>query len=111
MTQGLLIGSGTSMRVERVGTSFPTSAPVESQRGSVLGTLISHFARVALSKPVANRKVFRSLIIELLGKARDPERCIDRLLQVCTTEGGPDGLDVAIDVLAKTGSLILEYAW
>jgi hypothetical protein len=111
MTQGLLFGSGTSMRVGHTGTAFPFSAPVESQKGSIAVTLTCHFARAMVSTPVAHRAFFRGRLIGLLGKARDPERCIDELLQVCTTEGGSDGLDAAVDVLAKVGPLILDYAW
>ncbi len=64
-----------------------------------------------VSSPVAQRASHRKRIIDLLSKAREPKRAIDELLQVCTTEGGPDGLDAAIDVLASTRSLILTYAW
>jgi hypothetical protein len=64
-----------------------------------------------VSSPAAYRPFVRTQIIGLLGKARDPERCIDELLHICTAEGGPHGLDAAIDVLAKVGTMILEYAW
>lgn len=111
MTQGLLFGSGTGIREGRTGTFFSASAPVESQKGSVAVTLTCHFARAMVSRPVAQRAFFRQQIVSLLGKARDPERCIDELLRVCTTEGGPDGLDAAIDVLEKVGPLVPEYAW
>lgn len=111
MTQAVLFGSGTSMRAGRTGTSLSASAPVESQKGSIAVTLTSHFARAMVSRPVAHRAYFRSQIIGLLGKARDPDRCIDQLLQICTAEGGPDGLDVAIDILAKAGPLVIDYAW
>jgi hypothetical protein len=111
MTQGSLFGSGTSIQPSRTGTGFAVSAPVESQKGSIAVTLTCHFARAMLSCPPTRRPVLRSLIIGLLEKARDPERCIDELLLVCASEGGPQGLDAAIDVLAKARSLILEYAW
>lgn len=111
MTQGLLFGSGTSVWGEGIGTAFPITAPVESQKGSIAVTLTCHFARAMVSQPVSHRAFFRTQLIGLLSKARNPGRCIDALLRVCTTEGGPDGLDAAIDVLAKAGSLILDYAW
>jgi hypothetical protein len=87
------------------------SAAVESQKGSIAVTLTCHFTRAMVSPQPSHRSFFRDQIIGLLKKARDPERCIDGLLHICTTEGGPHGLDAAIDVLAKTGTLILQYAW
>jgi hypothetical protein len=111
MTQALLFDSGTSLRGSTASTAFAASAPVESQKGSITATLTCHLARLMVSSPAKQRAAFRAGIVALFAKARDPWRCIDEMLQVCTSEGGPDGLDAAIDVLAKTGQLILEYAW
>lgn len=115
MTRELLFGSGTMMRPVRTGTNFSVFAPVDnSQKGSIAVTLTCHFARAMLSCPATSRAFFRNRIIDLLKKAQDSERlerCLDELLHICTTEGGPHGLDAAIDVLARLGPLVLDYAW
>lgn len=103
MTPVLIYGSGTHVKVD---------SHTASQQGSILVTLTCYYARAMFKGPVARRKDLRVLLVELLRKARHAERdrCIDGLLQICTSEGGPDGLDVAIDVLAQTGSIVVDYA-
>lgn len=107
MTQGLLFSSGTSSADSGIFGGRST----EGQRGSIGATLTCHIVRRLLASPTARRGFYRAQIVGLLLKYREPERCIDELLQVCTAEGGADGLDLAIDVLAKTSELVLRYAW
>lgn len=89
-----------------------TSTP-DTRTGSVAMTLTCHLTRFLIRQPRAERPRWRNLLLFLLQKARVTERsaCIDQMLHVFVSEGGPDGLDNAIDVLAKTGSVVLEYAW
>jgi hypothetical protein len=80
-------------------------------RGSVNVVLLRRLMRMLFSCPGSHKATLRSLIVQYLAKVRDSEDCIDEILHLCTTEGGPDGLDNAIDILAKTRGLILAYAW
>lgn len=111
MTQSPFSDSATTMQGIRAGTSFPGSGRVESQEGSIAATFTCHYARAMVSVPVAQRAQLRQRIVTILRRARDADRCIDELLRVCASEGGPDGLDAAIDVLAKVGPLVFDYAW
>lgn len=115
MTPELHFGSGTSMRPVCAGASSLASVPLQSSpKGSIAETLTCHLTRAMLACRPAHRALFRNQILGLLEKADDPdgaERCIDKLLHICAAEGGSSGLDAAIDVLAKTGPLVLEYSW
>lgn len=111
MTQGLLFTSETgTTRTDYDGPRVNTRPP-ESMRGSVNVVLLRRLMRGLFACPGARKAGYRSLLVEYLSRVRDYEDCIDELLHLCTTEGGPDGLDNAIDILAKTRGLILSYAW
>ena len=112
-TGSLSFGSGTSTLFGPIRGTSVDPAHSESRKGSVTATLICHFARTMLSQPVKDRSNWRAHIVTALQKARATERghCIDQMLHVFVSEGGPDGLDAAIDILAKMGSLVLNYAW
>jgi hypothetical protein len=111
MTNGALYAADTSTQVGHTGTSVSVAHTAESQRGSFFVTLTSHFTRMMFSNPPGRMAEFRAQILAFLKTARDPDRCIDELLRICTLEGGPHGLDAAIDVLSETGNQILSYAW
>lgn len=113
MTQNLLFGSGTGIRFSHRGTAMSPSAPTDGQKGGVAVTLVCHLARTLIRSPRKDRHLWRQVIRIVLQKARVTERptCIDRLLRVFISEGGPDGLDDAIDILATTGAIVLDYAW
>lgn len=110
MTTGLLFISGTGTRADYTGHGC-TARPLASSRTSVGVVLLGHLVRLLLNCPAAQKVARRQRIAGYLTKARNPEPCIDELLLICTTEGGPDGLDTAIDILAQTGELVLDYAW
>lgn len=111
MTQGLLFTSGTgTTRTEYEGPRLKTRSP-ESMRGSINVVMLRRVVRLLLGRHCPEKEQLRALIVAYLQKVRDSEECIDELLHVCATEGGPDGLDTAIDILAKTKGLVLEYAW
>jgi len=97
--------------MNRLAGTIVSGFAVESQCGSVEVTFIRHFMRLALTQPLAKRSSLRGLIRDRLLAARDPNRGIDALIEICTTEGGADGLDVAIDILSRTDSLLSVYAW
>ena len=80
-------------------------------RGSITVVLLRRLMRQLFACPGAQKAAYRSLIVQYLSGVRDPEDCIDELLHLCTTEGGADGLDNAIDILARMKELILGYAW
>lgn len=111
MTRVLTFGSGTSTKAYPNADDSTARVFMGSQRASVAVTLIRHLARTMFSQKLNQRVATRQQIIRLITKARDPGRCIDKFLQLCSTEGGPDGLDAAIDVLSKTGPLIMAHAW
>ena len=112
MNQALYFGRGTGTRLNSRGTALSASERSDSPKESVTATLICHFARAMLSKPLEGRSTWRWLILSALKKARATERfqCIDKMLHVFVPEGGPFGLDIAIDILAQTETLILDYA-
>jgi len=111
MTQGLLFTSGTgTTRTEYEGPRIKTRSP-ESMRGSVNVVLLRRLLRALFACHSSNKAPLREAIVVYLSSVRDAEECIDALLHLCATEGGPDGLDLAIDILAKTKGLILAYAW
>lgn len=88
-----------------------TTAPPASSRTSVGAIFLRQLIRILLKSPASQKASWRHRIADYLAKAGTPNLCIDELLLVSTTEGGPDGLDSAIDILAKTGDLVLDYAW
>ena len=83
----------------------PPSAPFE-----INTVLIKLMFRRLLLCPAGQKSEARKQIADFLKKSRNPE-CISELLFLCTTRGGPDGLDMAIDILSKAEGLVLEYAW
>lgn len=109
MTPPTLTASGPSTRFgHKVPESILFSS--ESPKTSALATLTGLYARRLFTVGLLERSGLRQKIVSLIERARSRERCIDELLQVCTSEGGPDGLGVAIDVLAETGGIVLNYA-
>jgi hypothetical protein len=108
-----LFSSGTGMRLTHHGTTAPDPARTDGQKGIVAVTIACHLARCLIAQPREFRPTWRRLLLTALRKARTTERaaCIDQMLNVFVSEGGPDGLDDAIDVLAKSGPIVLEYAW
>ena len=110
MTEGLLFGSGAGTRTDYSGAGISTRTPTSS-RGSIGVVLLRNLIRTLLASPASQKAAWRQWIVDFLMKVRSSESAIDELLLLCTTEGGPDGLDTAIDILAKTGEMVLEYAW
>jgi hypothetical protein len=57
-----------------------------------------------------DRPALRAEVVERLRLGPDPGGCLEALLCGCTQRGGPDGLDIAIDVLAQCGDLAADRA-
>lgn len=110
MTQGLLFSSGTGTTRTDYSSPKLDTRPPESMRGSVNVVLLRRLLRLLFTVHGSHKAAIRSLIVQHLTKVRDSEDCIDELLQLCAAEGGADGLDAAIDILAMTRGLILSYA-
>lgn len=100
---------GTGTKTAYVGGSV-NSQPPPSSRASVGVVFLRFMVRNLMSCGTGERVVWRQRIADFLTKVGNPE-CIDELLSFCTTQGGPDGLDLAIDVLSKTKRVVVEYAW
>lgn len=88
-----------------------TSSSAESQRSSADVTMTAYLASRLVSGGIQQRRELREAVVSILKKTRNAESCIDVFLDICTTTGGPDGLDIAIDVLSDAGDLVLIYAW
>ncbi len=87
------------------------ASSISRQRASVTRTAISGLVGAILKCPAAQRRAIRNQIVRQLEVTKYPDPAIDELVHNCITRGGPDGLDIAIDVLAETKSLIVDYAW
>jgi hypothetical protein len=110
MTQALLFGSATGTRTSYKGRGINTNPP-PSSRGSVEAMITRLLTRQLLSCPGVEKDARREAVTKFLLNVRKSEVCIDELLSTCTTQGGPDGLDTAIDILSGTGELVLKYFW
>jgi len=73
-------------------------------------TLFRSFVRSLCHGLRSERASGRSRVLSLLHEAGESQRYIGELLDLCVHEGGPDGLDIAIDVLCQTGDLVWDYA-
>ena len=87
----------------------PRPYATESTASSPNLTLFRQLVRNLCHGPRVRRAPRYAKVLELLREAAEPQRYIGELLDLCVHEGGPDGLDVAIDVLSETGDLLLDY--
>lgn len=110
MNQLLHFGSAMETKTTFKGKSNDANV-AQSTRGSVEVLNVRTLTRKLLSCPVADKECWRNRVTNYLLKSQKPDMCIDEVLSFCTTQGGPDGLDVAIDILTGTGDLIVKYAW
>jgi hypothetical protein len=96
-------------------TAYVGTRPIPFATGSVAGsanlTLFRRLARTLCHGPRIQRAARRQSVVRILREAGEPQRYIGELLDVCVHEGGPDGLDLAIDVLSETGSLTADYVF
>jgi hypothetical protein len=58
----------------------------------------------------ADRAALRARLTERIRTSRDPQAFLRVLLAVCVEQGGPDGLDLAIDLLIPLPEQVLDYA-
>jgi hypothetical protein len=66
--------------------------------------------RRLIDAPHRDRPARRAEVVDRLRTGPDRGDCLDTLLRECTERGGPDGLDLAIDVLARCGTLAADRA-
>ncbi len=92
-----------------VGTRRTVFPAPESMSGSANLTLFRHSVHGLCHGPRTRRAAQRSKAIQLLKDAGEPQRYISELLDLCIHKGGPDGLDVAIDVLSQVPDLLSKY--
>jgi hypothetical protein len=69
-----------------------------------------YLVRSSLSSSAARKAARRKAVVGLLDQAREPFACINELLAICSSAGGMDRLDTAVDILSATGELVLRYA-
>ncbi len=72
--------------------------------------LFRRLVRSLLSCPGSERATVRGLVTRALLSSREPFSLVDELLATCTSATVTDRLDVAVDVLAKTGAVVYRYA-
>ncbi len=92
-------------------TTMPSAADpsVGATRTSADEVVFRHMTRSLLACP--GSQALQQRVIDRLQSAREPSACVNELLDLCTTAGGTDRLDLAIDMLAATGDHVLRYAW
>ena len=105
MNSSALIDTRSPYQGARLTTTVSTS-----QTGSPSLTLFRRSLHALICSPHRVRANQRTVVIERLRMARDPMGYVNTLLEVCVTEGGPDGLDIAIDVLSNFPEHTLQYA-
>jgi hypothetical protein len=66
--------------------------------------------RELLRGPANHRKDKRREIIQRIRSSQLPRLYVQEVLRECSTGGGPDSLDIGIDILSQTGPLALEFA-
>ena len=87
-----------------------TTTVSTSQMGSPSLTLFRRSVHTLIRSSHRVRADQRNAVIERLRFSRDPMGYVNALLEECVAEGGPDGLDIVIDVLSNFPELTLQYA-
>lgn len=73
-------------------------------------TRFKHSILEAVRSPHSSRKSHIELIARKLKYSRDNFEYVIQMLEICASEGGPDGLDVASDVISQLGEIGLNCA-
>lgn len=81
-----------------------------STSGSAEFTFFQRLVNQLVISGHSERDAQRSKVVEKLRSSRDPTKFVGELLSQCVTRGGPDGLDIAIDVLSQVGNLVADFA-
>ena len=95
----------------RVTTARGSASESRDTRRGPAGTLVSYYTRQIRGKPFAERAPIRQQVVKLLTETNSLDACTDEFIKICVGEGGPTGIDLAVDVLSKIGTRLLEYAW
>lgn len=67
--------------------------------------------RMLLDSPAAGDAESRETLLRIITIAQEPDYYIDELLSLCSGHASIDRLNLAIDVLSRTGELVRAYAW
>jgi hypothetical protein len=84
--------------------------PSASREGAVGLAIFRQLLRQLLSAPGTRIPALRAEAVGRLRRARDPLGYTQTLLDLAVNKRSTGGIDAAIDILAHTGELALEYA-
>ncbi len=90
--------------------SAPNADDSPSREGAVGRAILRHQIRQLLDAPSARIPSLRSEVVRRLRSTRDPLNYVQELLDRCVAARSKGGLDFAIDILAQTGPLAVEFA-
>lgn len=107
MSSASVLDTRTPYRGAR--THMETTAPA-SQTGSAGLTIFQRHVHQLIRSSHPERAARREAVIDRLRASRDPMNYLNELLEQCVLGGGPEGLDIAIDVLSQFGGLVIEYS-
>ncbi len=82
----------------------------DSLIGSAEFTFFQRLVNQLVVSGYKERDALRKEVIARLRESRDPMKYVEDLLSQCVIHGGPDGLDIAIDVLSQFGDLVADFA-
>jgi hypothetical protein len=105
-----LLHESESVFTMNIGTKLAPSVP-ESMAGSANLTLFRQLVRGLCHRPRIRHAARHAKVLNLLREAGEPQRYIGELLDLCVHEGGPDGLEVAIDLLSQVPDLLFPYVF
>ena len=84
--------------------------PMETRGFSVDLGLFRRLVRVLIIAPRRDRAEIAAKVVKHVRESRRPLECLKHLLFECAADGGTDGLDIAVDVLARVGHAVLVTA-
>ena len=109
MSSARLLDTRTPYQSRSPQTHLNTAAPT-SQTGSPGLTFFQRAVHDLILSSHRDRATRRQNVIDRLRASRDPMGYINELIDHCAVRGGPEGLDIGIDVLSQFGDMVLQYA-
>jgi hypothetical protein len=83
---------------------------METEGDSVNLVLFRRLVHQLIRAPRRDRAGMLAKVVSNIQASRYPLDCVNHLLFECAANGGPDGLDIAIDVLSQVGRVALATA-
>ncbi|MDY3561422.1 hypothetical protein R5W23_002700 [Gemmata sp. JC673] len=102
------VGAAAGSQQHKQEVAAERSTP--AREGAAERTLFWRLVRNLILASHRDRTVARSKVVDYLKATRYPGPAFNELLFQCSKEGGPDGLDIAIDVIAEVGPEAARYA-